>query len=76
VIISRKIGAPGNPEFAIGAMAEGGEPYLSEDGLALSEASRTYLDAEIARQRAEIARRQQGRETPHLRESRDGDSRR
>ena len=59
VIISRKIGAPDNPEFAIGAIAEGGEPYLSEDGLALTEASRTYLDTEIARQRAEITRRQQ-----------------
>jgi predicted phosphoribosyltransferase len=40
VIISRKIGAPGNPEFAIGAIAEGGEPYLSEDGQALTRASR------------------------------------
>jgi putative phosphoribosyl transferase len=59
VIISRKIGAPGNPEFAIGAMAEGGEPYLSEEGLSVTDASRAYLDAEITRQRAEIARRQE-----------------
>lgn len=59
VIISRKIGARENPEFAIGAIAEGGEPYLSEDGIALTQASRAYLDAEIARQRAEIARRQE-----------------
>src|SRR5690349_15713855 len=30
VIITRKIGAPGNPEYAIGAVAEGGEVVLNE----------------------------------------------
>lgn len=57
VVISRKIGAPENPEFAIGAVAEDGAPYLSEEGLALSRASKAYVDEEVARQRAEIARR-------------------
>ena len=57
VVISRKIGAPGNPEFAIGAVAEDGAPYLSAEGLAITGASRAYLDDEIARQRKEIARR-------------------
>jgi predicted phosphoribosyltransferase len=59
VIISRKLGAPGNPELAIGAIAEGGAPYLNEEGVALTGASETYLAQEAERQRAEIARRQQ-----------------
>lgn len=59
VLIARKIGAPGNPEFAIGAVAEDGEPYLSEEGIAVSEATDEYITAEVARQRAEIDRRRQ-----------------
>ena len=59
VIIARKIGAPGNPEFAIGAIAEGGDAYLNEEGLALSGASREYIADEIRHQRDEIARRQE-----------------
>jgi putative phosphoribosyl transferase len=59
VLISRKIGSPQNPEFAIGAVAEDGSPYLSEEGLALTGASKAYLDEEIARQREEIARRRE-----------------
>jgi putative phosphoribosyl transferase len=58
VIIARKIGAPGNPEFAIGAIAEGGDAYLNEEGLALSRASREYVANEIRHQRSEIAHRQ------------------
>jgi putative phosphoribosyl transferase len=57
VIISRKLGAPGNPEFAIGAIAEDGEAYLSPDGISLTRAGRRYIDEEVARQRAEIDRR-------------------
>jgi predicted phosphoribosyltransferase len=59
VIISRKLGAPGNPELAIGAIAEGGAPYFNAEGLALTGASEAYLAQEVERQRAEIARRQQ-----------------
>ena len=59
VIISRKLGAPGNPELAIGAIAEGGAPYFNEEGLALTAASEAHLTQEVEHQRAEIARRQQ-----------------
>lgn len=59
VLIARKIGAPGNPEFAIGAVAEDGDPYLNEEGIALSGATVDYIAAEVARQRAEIDRRRQ-----------------
>lgn len=58
VIIARKIGAPGNTELAIGAIAEGGEAYLNEEGLAFTRASREYVAEEIQRQHIEIARRQ------------------
>jgi putative phosphoribosyl transferase len=59
VIVSRKLGAPGNPELAIGAIAEGGAPYFNEEGLALTGASEAHLAQEVEHQRAEIARRQQ-----------------
>lgn len=59
VIIARKIGAPGNAELAIGAIAEGGEAYLNEEGLALTGTPREYVSEEIEHQRREIARRQE-----------------
>jgi predicted phosphoribosyltransferase len=59
VVISRKIGAPENPEFAIGAVAEDGEPYVNPEGVAQTSATADYLAAEVTRQRAEIARRRQ-----------------
>lgn len=59
VIISRKIGAPGNPELAIGAVAEDGAPYLSTEGLAFTNASQAYVDQEVQRQRGEITRRRE-----------------
>jgi len=37
VIIVRKIGAPGNPEYAIGALAETGEILLSQEGIAYKD---------------------------------------
>lgn len=58
VVISRKLGAPGNPELAIGAVAEGGAPYLNEEALASTEASEAHLAREVEHQRHEIARRQ------------------
>jgi putative phosphoribosyl transferase len=58
IIISRKLGAPGNPEFAIGAVAEGGAPYLNEEGIAATGATPAYIAQETSRQRSEIARRQ------------------
>jgi putative phosphoribosyl transferase len=57
VIVSRKIGAPGNPELAIGAVAEGGEAYLDQSTVELTGASDAYVADEIARQRREIDHR-------------------
>jgi putative phosphoribosyl transferase len=53
VIVVRKIGAPGNPEFAVGAVDEGGN-IVDSGG---TWASESYLRAEAEVGRAEIARR-------------------
>jgi putative phosphoribosyl transferase len=58
VLISRKLHAPDNPEFAIGAIAEGGEPYLNDESVALTGATPEHVAAEIREQRAETAHRQ------------------
>jgi putative phosphoribosyl transferase len=57
VVVPRKIGAPGNPELAIGAIAPGIRVLDRRMvvGLGVSDA---YLDREIAAQEVEIDRRQ------------------
>jgi len=57
-IITRKIGAPGNPEYAIGAIAEGGEPVLNEAEIHLLGISEAYLHHAISEQKREIAQLQ------------------
>jgi len=48
VVLARKIGAPGNPEFAIGAVSETGEVILQPYALAVADED--YIKAEAARQ--------------------------
>lgn len=69
VVVPRKLRAPFNPEFAIGAVAEGGALVIDEDaGMGIGPA---YMEKEIAAQRGEVARRIQayrgGRPLPHMR---------
>jgi putative phosphoribosyl transferase len=57
ILAVRKLGAPGNPEFAVGAIAEDGTAIvnaLQARRVGMSEAA---LDAAIARERAELERR-------------------
>jgi putative phosphoribosyl transferase len=56
VVIPRKIGAPGNPELGLGAVAEDVE-VLDEHLIRVLAVSEDYLTQEIARQREEITRR-------------------
>jgi putative phosphoribosyl transferase len=56
VVVPRKVGAPGNPELAVGAVAEGvralDEPAIGRLGL-----DRAAVEAEVAAQTVEVARR-------------------
>ncbi|HUX85666.1 MAG TPA: phosphoribosyltransferase [Chloroflexota bacterium] len=57
VIVTRKIGAPGNPEYAIGAVAEGGEVVLNDEEISMYGIPRAFIDNEIDQQKHEIQRR-------------------
>ena len=70
VFISRKIGAPGNPELAIGAIAEIDGVWTDRRSILLLGISDEYIQQEADRQRQEIERRieryRQGRALPPL----------
>lgn len=70
VFMTRKIGAPGNPEYAIGAVAETGSRYLNQEAVNSFGLSRSELDRFIHVQETEIVRRsnlyRQGRSFPQL----------
>jgi putative phosphoribosyl transferase len=59
ILIVRKVGAPGNPEFGLGAVVDGPEltAVLDESLVRLAAPTPGYLEAEIRRQESEIARR-------------------
>ncbi|WP_457595141.1 phosphoribosyltransferase [Hydrogenimonas sp.] len=69
VIIVRKLGAPFNEEFAIGALVEG-EPeriVLNEEAVYRLGVGKEYLDRVVAKEREELHRRQKmyrGEENP------------
>ena len=57
VVIPRKLGAPDNPELAIGAVAPG-VMVLNERAVRQLGVPRGYIEEEAARQETEIARRE------------------
>ena len=57
VIIPRKLGAPDNPELAIGAVAEDGTTILDDNLVSYLGVSREYIREESERQKQEIQRR-------------------
>lgn len=57
VVIPRKIGAPGQPELAIGAIAIDEKPLLDHQMINLLGVSSEYIEAEVRRQKEEIERR-------------------
>lgn len=57
VYITRKIGAPSNPELAIGALASDGSVVLDEGIIRQLAVSSEYVGEEKARQQREIERR-------------------
>jgi len=54
VIVTRKIGAPGEPEFALGAVTQTGEVILDEPSIDMLHVPQDYLDREVASQREEV----------------------
>uniref|UniRef100_UPI003F494A38 phosphoribosyltransferase n=1 Tax=Cupriavidus yeoncheonensis TaxID=1462994 RepID=UPI003F494A38 len=62
IVLVRKLGAPGNPEFAIGAVDESGWTYLTPQA-AMAGADSEYVDRERAAQLKEL-RRRRARYTP------------
>ncbi|HSD81216.1 MAG TPA: phosphoribosyltransferase family protein, partial [Solirubrobacteraceae bacterium] len=54
VLVVRKIGAPGNPEYGIGAVAEGGVRAFNEDALGGLLVSHEELETAVARAEAQI----------------------
>jgi len=57
VVITRKIGAPGEPEYAVGAVTQEGEMILDKEVVRSLGISEQYLKQESARQTQEIKER-------------------
>lgn len=58
VIVIKKLGAPDNPELAIGATASSGKPVLDRWLIADLKVSKDYLKKEIIKKRKEAASRE------------------
>ena len=58
VLVARKVGAPQQPELALGAVTASGELYLDTDLVNHLRVPRETLDVIIARERDEAARRE------------------
>jgi predicted phosphoribosyltransferase len=56
VVLVHKLGYPGNPEYAIGAVSETGEVLLRPEAHWL-DVDRRWIASEVERQRRELARR-------------------
>jgi predicted phosphoribosyltransferase len=57
IVVSRKIGAPYDPEVAIGAVMHDGSFFANEDIINISKVSQEYIDEQISIQKKEIERR-------------------
>lgn len=70
VLVTRKLGAPGNPELAMGALVETGYRYINPFILSQATVSEERLAEEVRRQQEEIHRQvqryRQGRPLPTL----------
>lgn len=57
IVVPRKIGAPGNPEFAIGAITESGEGIFDEAALEYLQVDEEYIRKTVAEEQKEAKRR-------------------
>ena len=58
VFVVRKLGAPSQPELAIGAVAAGGLVVLDDAAIASMRISRSALEAAVGREKEEVTRRE------------------
>jgi len=72
LVMTRKIGAPFNPELAIGAITETGKGYFNESLIRTLNVSKNYLDETIASEKKEAEKRlalyRKERKVPNLKE--------
>ena len=54
IVVTRKIGAPGEPEFALGAVTQEGEVVMDRQAAESLGVSREYLDEEIRKKMEEV----------------------
>ena len=70
VVVARKLGAPGSPELAIGAVTANGGRYLNDSLIREIGVRAAYIEEVTALQRAEAARREErfraGRPPPSI----------
>jgi putative phosphoribosyl transferase len=57
IVVPRKIGAPGNPEFAIGAITETGEGIFDKTTITAYGINQEYIDNTVAAEKKEAERR-------------------
>ncbi|HYM44565.1 MAG TPA: phosphoribosyltransferase family protein [Solirubrobacteraceae bacterium] len=57
ILAVRKLGAPGNPELAVGAVAEDGTGVLDRESIARLGMTEAMLDATLAEESRELSRR-------------------
>jgi predicted phosphoribosyltransferase len=57
IIVPRKIGAPDNEEFAIGAITESGEGIFDQEIISTYDISQDYIDKTVAKEKKEAERR-------------------
>ena len=59
IVVTRKIEAPGEPEFALGAVTQEGDVIIDRQAAESLGASREYLDDQIRKKREEVNDRMQ-----------------
>lgn len=70
VIVARKIGAPGNPELAIGAVASNGSHWLNNEMIERNDISDEFIEKGIEKEaknvREKLEYMREGREAPSV----------
>lgn len=59
VLVIRKIGAPSNPEFGVGAVTEGGYFWVDQESVAYIRATKEQIQNIVSRESEEVKRRTQ-----------------